>query len=85
MLYRKIAFYILDSRINFSICCENCHVCLAAIFEKNRPAGCFGNVSSGHFEEKKGGKKRLLLPFFHRGRTLNMFVFLLCLLLKFAF
>ena len=37
----KIACYIershfifLDSRINFSICCENCHVCLAAILKK---------------------------------------------------
>ena len=26
--------HVLDSRINFSICCENCHVCLAAILKK---------------------------------------------------
>ena len=32
------------------------------------------NVYGVHFEEKK--KKRLILPFFHRGRTLNMFFFL---------
>ena len=31
------------------------------------------NVSGGH--KKKIKKKRLLLPFFHRGRTLNMFCF----------
>ena len=36
------------------------------------------NVSGGHFEEEK--KKRLLLPFFHRGRTLNMLFFLLRLM-----
>ena len=32
------------------------------------------NVSGGHFEREKKKKKRLL-PFFHRGRTLNMFLF----------
>ena len=26
------------------------------------------NVSGGHFEKKERKKKRLLLPFFHRGR-----------------
>ena len=29
----RLHFIFLDSRINFSICCENCHVCLAAILK----------------------------------------------------
>ena len=40
---------------------------------KIRPAGCFGKCVRRPFWKKK--KKRLLLPFFHRGRTLNMFFF----------
>ena len=75
----KIACYIershfifLDSRINFSICCENCHVCLAAILKKE--AGrLFWKMCPAAILKRK--KKRLLLPFFHRGRTLNMFLF----------
>ena len=39
MLYiERLHFIFLasrrGSRINFSICCENCHVCLAAILKK---------------------------------------------------
>ena len=87
---KRSHFIFLDSRINFSICCENCHVCLAGHLEKkgrpfvlenvsgghlekiSRPV-VLENVSGGHFEKKR--KKRLLLPSFQRGRTLNMFFF----------
>ena len=77
MLYRKIAFYIvrLPHQL-FHLLWKLSRMSGGHLEKIGRPV-VLENVSGGHFERRK--KKRLLLPIFHRGRTLNMFFFLLCL------
>ena len=75
MLYRKIAFYIfrLPHQL-FHLLWKLSRMSGGHLEKIGRPV-VLENVSGGHFIKKKEKKKCLLLPFFHRGRMLNMFFF----------